>query len=201
MNVTRLLLLVSIASILGACGSGNNVVVNHSCYAPDFTDQVAQQLLTNWGNGLQTYNLTNNPDIYVSAGYFTMSFYTPDAILQPTVSPIQREGTQQIYNYFTGFLKSNPVMSFDPKLNDAASLGCGFGSYVGNYTFTLNPNTAQESTVAGRFTFIYEYMPTVFTESFSVESEGGVGETFIQTNQPGWYIMQQQSSILPLAKD
>lgn len=175
--------------------SGTNEPYN--CPYPTFNDQLAQQLLTSWGNGLQQYNLANNPDIYTSAGYFTMSFYAPDAILQPTLSSKQRDGTQQIYTYFINFLSANPKMSFNPESNDAVALGCGFGAYAGNYSFLTNAGTPAESIVEGRFTFNYVYLTPAFAESFIAIGGPSIGHSFMQKNQPGWYILIQQSSVLP----
>lgn len=170
-----------------------------ACTIPAFNKQTAEQMLTNWGNGLQLYSVNTIPDVYLGAGYFTMTYYTPDAILQPTVSPIQREGTQEIYNYFTHFLVTNPIMSIpSPESNVAMDLGCGYGGYAGYYDFLQYVGTDKQKTTNARFTFIYKYMETSFTSSFMVESGSQVGQTITQTNQPGWYIYQQQSSALPI---
>ena len=155
--------------------------------------------LLNWGNGLQLYSVNSIPDVYLGAGYFTMTYYTPDAILQPTVSPVQREGTQEIYDYFTHFLVTNPIMSIpSPESNVAMDLGCGYGGYVGYYDFEQYSGTNKQTTTNARFSFTYKYMETAFTSSFIVESGSQMGQTITQTNQPGWYIYQQQSSALPI---
>lgn len=196
-NRNQVLSLATAVALYG-CGagtSGNNG--SYTCPYPTFNSQIAEQLLTSWGQGLQKYNLANNADIYTSAGYFTMSYYAPDAVLQPTLSYIQREGTQAIYSYFTGFLSVNPIMSFNPESNDTLAFGCGFGGYVGYYSFITNPGTLQESTVEGRFTFNYIYLTPSFTESFTAIGGVSNGQTFRQINQPGWYILVQQSSVLP----
>lgn len=199
MKIKNKLLGLCVATAIYGCSAGttSTVYVPETCPYPAFTDQIAQQLLIKWGAGLQKYNAANTPDIYVSAGDFTMSFYVPEGVLQPTQSPIQRSGTQQIYDYFIGFLALNPVMTFNAESNLADALGCGFGSYAGYYNFLTNPGTPAESTVSGRFTFIYEYVGSEFNESFVAESGASNGQTFMQTNQPGWYVLLQQSSVLP----
>lgn len=202
-NKNNLLLCLLVPIFIYGCGAGssNSGTSTHpaSCPYPIFNNQIAESLLTSWGQGLQTYNKANNPDIYVSAGDFTMTFYLPYGVLQPTLSPEQRFGTHEIYDYFVHFLSSNPVMTFNPESNVAHDLGCGFGSYAGYYNFLTNPGTASESTLEARFTFIYEYIDRRFQESFVAESGASNGQTFIQTNQPGWYVLLQQSSALPIS--
>lgn len=68
----------------------------------------------------------------------------------------------------------------------------------GYYDFVINPGTLSESTVHARFTFVYKYESQPFTESFTVESGASVGQIKAQTNAPGWYILGQHSSILPV---
>lgn len=193
---------IGTALLLTACGAGTTTTVNNNatptCYAPTFTNSDAIALLSNWGQGLQTYSAANNPSVFVSAGFFTMKYYTPDAVLVPTVSAINREGTQEIYDYFTGFLAINPIMSIpNPESNIAMPFDCGVGVYSGYYDFRTNPNTPQESTVHARFTFVYEYVPASFFESFVVESGPESGTSYTQQNAPGWYIYTQHSSALP----
>lgn len=185
---------------LVACNSGTTVNNNEAaaCSIPAFNKQTAQQLITAWGNGLQLYGVNTISDVYLGAGYFTMTYYTPDAILQPTVSPIQRQGTQEIYDYFTHFLATDPVMSLPaPESNVAMDLGCGYGGYAGYYNFLQYPGTPEQRVVHARFTFIYMYMEQSFTSSFITESGPESGQTITQTNQPGWYVYEQHSSILP----
>lgn len=201
MRYVKLIVIVSLAMLLVNCGSGSTTVVNTTvvqCDLPTFTPQIGQSLLNSWGAGLQTYNAANNPDINVSAGYFTMSFYMPNATLLPTVSQVQRDDTQAIYNYFVEFLAKNPVMSLPkPESTVFSPLGCGAGAADGYYNFVVNPGTSQESTVNARFTFVYTYESQPFSEQVVVESGASVGQTLTQTNAPGWYIMIQQSSVLP----
>lgn len=187
---------ISIFLLCTSCGAGSTTVIS-TCNSPTFTNLTAESLITSWGNGLQTYNLANNPDIYVSAGNFTMKYYTTDAILQPTLSPVQREGTQEIYDYFTEFLAKNPVMSTNFESNTAEALGCGYGVYAGYYNFVVYPGTPQESVSQARFTFLYQYMPESFSSSFIVESGPNNGSTISTINTPGWYVSLQQSSLLP----
>jgi hypothetical protein len=190
-----------IATILAACSSGSTTVNTTivQCNLPIFTPQIGQELLDSWAAGLQKYSANNNPDIYSSAGYFTMSYYTNDATLLPTVSSQQRDGTQQIYNYFIGFLAKNPVMSL-PKSESTTftPLGCGYGAADGYYDFILNPDTTNETHIVNaRFTFVYGYESQPFNEQAVVESGPSMGQTITQTNKPGWYIFIQQSSVLP----
>ncbi|MFN8769414.1 MAG: hypothetical protein ACK5Z5_05115 [Neisseriaceae bacterium] len=196
-NPINILFTGLIATTITACSAG--ATTPDVCPYPTFTDATAQSLLTKWGQGLQYY-YTNpeSSDFYVNAGFFTMSFYTPGATLQPTLSHVQRLGTQSIYDYFTGFLAKHPIMSFNPESNIADALGCGFGGYVGDYDFVTESGTPFESVTKARFTFVYQYMPNTFSESFTVESGNESGTVFKQQNNPNnWYIFFHQSSALP----
>lgn len=195
-----LALLVS-AGIISGCTTivNKSTTETNSCNIPSFNQQTAEKQLVKWGNGLKLYSVSSNPDKYLGAGYFAMTYYAPDAILQPTVSQTQRSGTQELYDYFTHFVTTNPIMSIPSvESNAATTLGCGYGSYAGNYDFTKYSGTAKEQSVSARFTFIYKYMETSFTTSFTVESGPQKGKVITQTNQPGWYVYKQQSSILPV---
>lgn len=200
--MNKILLCLFPALILTACNGGsttNNYNTIADCQLPAFNSHVGADLLNAWGVGLQTYNAANNADVEVSAGYFTMSFYTPDAILLPTVSYIQRYGTQEVYDYFTHFLANNPVMTLpNTESNIFVPLGCGYGGADGYYNFTLNPDTPQESAVSARFTFIYKFESQSFTEQFTVADGPDAGRVITQTNLPGWYVLSQQSSALPI---
>lgn len=197
--MNRILLSAIFIIVLGVtgCSSGSSGNGTASCNAPQFNSQTAVLLLTRWGEGLQKYNAMNNGDIYISAGNFTMSYYEPNAVLEPTLSAQIRVGTQQIYNYFIGFLSENPTMSFNAESNISSSLGCGFGAYDGYYNFVVYPGTVKESSISARFTFIYEYLGYPFTESFIAESGSSQGQNFTQNNSGNWYILAHQSSILP----
>jgi len=198
----RLLLLIICPTLLiTGCNSGTTVNNNEAptCTIPAFNKQMAEQLIISWGNGLQLYSTNAISDVYLGAGYFTMTYYTPDAVLQPTISPVQRVGTQQIYDYFTHFLVTNPIMSIpSPESNVAMDLGCGYGGYAGYYNFLQYSGTPRQKTTNARFTFIYKYVETPFVSSFVVESSSQSRQTITQTNQPGWYVYQQQSSTLPI---
>lgn len=185
-----------IAGLVCACGAGTATNVDYCSY-PTFTETMAESLITNWGAGLQSYYNQYSSDLYMGAGYFTMSYYTPDAILQPTLSQQQLYGTQELYGYFTSFLAKNPIMSTTFESNAALSLGCGYGGYAGYYNFVTYPGTLQESTTEARFTFIYQYEPSAYYESFTAESGTEQGTLFTQQNSAGWYISLQQSSVLP----
>ncbi len=195
----NILFLLAALGIAG-CNSGGTVTVNTpTCNAPAFTPQTAATLLNNWGNGLIQYNAQNNANIFISAGYFTMSFYYLDATLQPTLNAVQRTGINPIYDYFaTSFLPKNPIMTIpNPESNIAYSLDCGYGGYAGYYDFKTYPGTDHETTTHARFTFVFEYEPQPFISSFVAESGPTLGQTYYQSNNPGWYILIQHSSILP----
>lgn len=176
-------------------------LTNCGCQSPKFDRETAVKLLDNWGQGAILYHANgSNIDPYMVAGQFAMSFYTPEATLLPTVSPVQRMGVQGIYDYFVHFLSSNPKMQLVyPEDLVANELGCGFGTVSGYYNFVLSdPKTkAEPKTVHARFTFIYEYKPKAFETEFTPESGINKGATIKQVNNPGWYIDLQQSSLLP----
>jgi hypothetical protein len=199
------LLALIIASTLALSACNGSTTNNYNttiieCQLPTFTESIGNYMLSKWENSVQYFSpSTNNyPDVYIGSGYFTMSNYTPDAILLPTVSAEQRDGTQAIYNYFTHFLELNPIMSLpNPESNVFAALGCGYGGANGYYDFVTSQGTPQESTVHARFTFIYQYESQPFTETFIVGSGSSIGQIKTQTNSPGWYIWAQHSSTLP----
>lgn len=171
-----------------------------NCLAPKFTKDTAIELLQHWGDGaLKHSSNVGGSDKYVTPGYFAMTYYTPDATLLPTVSPVQRYGTQDISNYFIGFLQNNPKMIIkSPEKLYARELGCGYGVASGYYDFILqDPKTNAKNTAYARFTFVYEYQPESFVTSFKVEDGANKGKVFKQTNPAGWYIDLQQSSLLP----
>lgn len=197
-SITKLLsalLACTTAAAITSCSAG--ATTPDVCPYPTFTQATAESLLTAWGQGLQHYQTYPKTDVYVNAGYFTMSFYTPDATLQPTLSRFQRFGTQNIYNYFTSFLAKKPLMSFTPESTSAVALGCGYGGYSGDYNFVTESGTPSQATTQARFSFIYEYMPINYSEKFTVESGSESGVVKTQQNTPGWYIFAQQSSMLP----
>ena len=200
---TRLALLLGALIGLYGCsaGGGSTQLVQVPCDLPTFTPQVGQQLLNTWGDNLVKY--VTDPSfggLYIAAGYFTMSNYTEDAVLLPTVSYVQRQGTQELYDYFVHFLANRPVMSL-PNNGEStvfAQLGCGYGSADGYYDFQItNPETESVSIVNARFSFVYKYESQQIFESFMVESGPAVGQIFRQLNKPAWYIWSQQSSVLP----
>ncbi len=198
-------LLLLISTALVACNGGsttnNSYYSNDSCSLPTFNEATGQKLLSSWNDGLQMYNANTYgySGVESSAAYFTMSYYAPDAVLLPTVSYVQRSGTQEIYNYFTHFLLKNPQMSLpQPDSIVFAPLGCGYGGADGYYDFRItDPDTLVESTVHARFTFIYKYESQSFAESVNIEAGSMAGQTVTQTNLPGWYVYVQQSSMLP----
>lgn len=200
LNFKSLTLCLTMIAGLSACNSGTTTVIS-GCNAPKFTPQLGATLLNNWGNQVQKWSTTseNNSDIYINAGYFTMSNYVSDAILVPTVSNVQRDGTNEIYDYFTHFLAKKPIITLpNTESNVFQELDCGYGTGSGYYDFDLtDPDTGLHSKVAARFTFIYKYEPATFAESFVVESGMSTGTQFGQSNTRGWYISTQNSAVLP----
>lgn len=202
-NLSLLLLLAAPLLTIGCNGGTTNNYYNNTvvdCQLPTFNESIGNYMLQKWGSSAIEYGTNNYPDQYTGAAYFTMNNYTPDAVLLPTVSDIQKVGTQRIYNYFTKFLQLNPVMSLpNPESNVFSAFGCGYGGANGYYNFIINPNTPQESSVQARFTFIYKYESQPFSESVVVSGGPQVGTIITQINPPGWYIWTQNSSALPQA--
>lgn len=187
-------------SMIACCVSSSYAMTTQDCTAPKFTREIALELLQHWGDGaLKHSSNVGGTDKYVSSGYFAMNYYARDATLLPTVSPVQRYGTQEIYDYFIGFLQNNPKMIIkSPEKLYARELGCGFGVASGYYDFILqDPKTNEKNTAYARFTFVYEYEKESFTTSFKVDDGVSKGKVLKQTNPAGWYIDLQQSSLLP----
>ena len=188
------------ATLIVGMGTSYATSIN-DCKAPKFTKDTAIELLQSWGEGtLKHSSNIGGTDMYVTPGYFAMNYYSADATLLPTVSPVQRYGTQEIYEYFIGFLQNNPKMIIkSPEKIYIRELGCGFGVASGYYDFVLqDPKTNIKSTASARFTFVYEYEHESFVSSFKATGGANKDKVYKQTNQPGWYIDLQQSSLLPL---
>jgi hypothetical protein len=112
-----------------ACNAGDNNQLNCPINAPLFSNAIGINLINTWSaNALyySPYNESNSQqDPYIGAAYFTGVEYASNAVLLPTVSPITRYGSQQIYNYFTKFLANGPQMTIESGGPFTSLAGCG----------------------------------------------------------------------------
>lgn len=180
-----------------ACGNGTSERCPSN--APLFTEALGTELINNWGNQVSSYSPGGSAgftDVHVSAAYFTGNNYLPDAVLLPTVSPMTRDTSQEIYDYFTHFLADQPTMTNNPGTPQAGGPfltlgGCGYGVISGYYNFVFGHTGDGEPTNA-RYTFQFQYLTSPSTVSIQVPGQ------LIEINQPaGWYIMLQNSAKLP----
>lgn len=191
---------------LYACNAGGTATPS-SCptNAPMFSSELGEHLINKWGESAifySPYGASGYADPYIGAAYFTGIKYTNDAVLLPTVSPVTRSGSQEIYDYFTKFLAHGPQMVNNPKSPESGGpfitqASCGYGVQSGYYNFTYRDGTT--STTA-RYTFQFQYQPTPSTVSITIES-GSMFESKITIIQPvGWYIKLQNSAKLPSSR-
>jgi hypothetical protein len=205
--VHKLLLLnVSVACLLVGCNAGSTSTSANppSCpaSAPLFSATVGTELINNWGVNAfaySPYGSAGYTDPYVGAAYFTGVQYLSNAVLLPTLSPVTRDGSQAIYDYFTGFLAKGPVMTNNPGTPESGGpfitlAECGYGVISGYYNFTF---TNPSSTASARYTFEFQYISTPEQVSIMVESGASVGQLITVTQPAGWYIALQNSAALP----
>lgn len=163
---------------------------------PLLTQESAEQLLNKWSNNLIKYNHESTKNTEISAATFTALGYDKDAILLPTVNPITRSDSQQIYDYFEDFLEKNPIMLL-PENPHLTTSRCGYGMINGYYNFKIYPKTHKETMVGARYTIAFLYHDKTETISIAIESNDKV-QTIKNFTQPvGWYIVTQHSSVLP----
>lgn len=117
-----------------------------TAYASDaactpLTPKKIAALFDRWNNSLKT----KNPE-KVAANY------AADAILLPTLSNIPRTNHAQIIDYFTSFLKANPVGKIDQRV---IRYGDDWATDTGLYTFELTQNGKRQE-VEARYSFVYE---------------------------------------------
>lgn len=83
------------------------------------------------------------------------SFYTPDAVLLPTLSNRPRTNHEEIRDYFVYFLKDKPHGEIDFRI---IKIGCDSASDTGLYTFTLHDKNGTVRKVSARYSYVYEYL-------------------------------------------
>ena len=188
-----------------ACNSGGNSnQVQPTCpiNAPLFSTEVGTMLINQWGTNAffySPYGSAGYTDPYLGAAYFTGTEYTSSAILLPTVSPITRSGSQEIYDYFTKFLAHGPQMINNPITRESGGpfislAGCGYGVISGYYNFTYQDGTPE---TMARYTFQFQYQSIESNVSIIIKS-GTESGSIITVKQPiGWYVKLQNSAKLP----
>ena len=77
--------------------------------------------------------------------------YAPGALLLPTLSATDRSDPEAIADYFTSFLKRQPIGEVTSR---RILLGCNDASDAGDYTFQLHQ---PEEQLNARFTFVYGF--------------------------------------------
>jgi hypothetical protein len=194
----------------GSSSSNNSGVDTCPANAPLFTEQIGTNLINHWGDNVFYYSPFGGAgysDVYVGAAYFTGTEYLSDGVLIPTVSPVTRVGSQQIYNYFTRFLAHGPQYTNNPGTPESGGpfvtlAGCGYGVISGYYNFQY---ADADTPTTARYTFQFEYLPTPQLVSITVESGPESGSIVTVSQLPGWYIALQNSGKLPsvdgIAKD
>lgn len=214
----RKLLTLNIAciAVLTGCNAGSGSSSSSStcpANAPLFTVAIGNQILESWGMNAQYYSPYesaatcisagvpyNCQDPYVGAAFFTGIEYLYDvAVLMPTVSPDTRVGSQEIYNYFTTFLATGPVMTNNPGVPESGGpydtlAGCGYGVMSGYYNFAFQ--NGSESANA-RYTFQFQYNAESQLAQITIESGTDSGVQILVNQGPGWYIYLQNSAVLP----
>jgi uncharacterized protein (TIGR02246 family) len=111
--------------------------------APTSTPEIAA-LFDRWNAALATLD----PDKVVA-------LYAPEAVLLPTVSNKPRTNHEEIRDYFVHFLEKKPQGKIDFSV---IKIGCNIASDTGLYTFTLYDKKGRAKKMAGRFSFVYEYL-------------------------------------------
>ena len=122
--------------------------------APKFYSTLAEQptnvkdreiagLFDRWNTALQTGNAQAVVDLY-----------SPNAVLQPTVSNEVRTTPAQIKNYFDHFQPMKPVGQINYR--EIRQLGTNVAMDSGVYTFTLTEAAGTKRQVQARYTFVYE---------------------------------------------
>jgi hypothetical protein len=205
-------------AVLGlyACSAGNSNNNNNASVdtcpanAPLFNEAIGTSLINHWGDNVfyySPYGDAGYSDVYTGAAYFTGKEYLSDAVLLPTVSPVTRIGSQQIYNYFTKFLAHGPQYTNNPGTPESGGpfitlAGCGYGVISGYYNFDY---LDADPPTSARYTFQFEYLPSPQLVSITIESGPSVGNIITVSQLPGWYIALQNSAKLPsvdgIAKD
>lgn len=170
--------------------------------APLFSTEIGTNLINQWGINVFSYSPYGSAgytDPFIGAAYFTGTEYVSNAVLLPTVSPITRSGSQEIYDYFTKFLAHGPQMTNNPGTPESGGpfislAGCGYGVISGYYNFTYQDGTPETT---ARYTFQFQYQPIESNVSIVVGS-GTESGAIINVKQPiGWYVKLQNSAKLP----
>jgi|GEM_PF-2111958 len=194
--------------VLGLCacsaGGSNQNFNPDACpvNAPLFTQAIGTSLINHWGDNVFFYSPFGGAgytDSYVGAAYFTGNEYLSNAVLLPTVSPVTRVGSQQIYDYFTQFLAHGPRYTNNPGTPESGGpfvtlAGCGYGVINGYYNFIYQD---ADTPTTARYSFEFEYQPSSAVISIVVESGTSIGQTVTVNQPPGWYIAMQNSAKLP----
>jgi hypothetical protein len=208
MKASLLVITSSTILALGGCTIGSTSP-SQLCpiNAPLFDQNVAQASLIKWGTNALAYSpyatgstCPQCTDKYIGAAYFAAIEYLPNAVLLPTVSPITRTNSQQIYNYFTNFLGNGPQANFAaessaPIITYAA---CGYGEVSGYYNFNF---ASGAESAAARYTYAFRYLATNQNIAITVESGPESGTVVNYTQTPGWYIQLHNSAKLPIADE
>ncbi len=84
------------------------------------------------------------------------AFYTPEAVLLPTLSNKPRTNHEEIREYFVHFLEKKPQGKIDFRI---IKIGCDSASDTGLYTFTLYDTQSKAQTkLSARYSYVYEYL-------------------------------------------
>lgn len=189
---------------LSACHAKKRVALPPVCppSTPLFTEELGTALINNWGTSVAYYSPNGSggyTNVDIGAAYFTAANYLPDAVLLPTVSPVTRDNSDSIYEYFTHFLANCPIMTNNPGTPQPGGpfvtlAGCGYGVISGYYNFAYTCGTSAGAMPKARYSFQFQYLSAADTISIDVIG----GETTTLKQPAGqWYIMLQNSALLP----
>lgn len=137
------LLLVVSAPMVQAAAEPSGYTYRMVAETPsNVNDKEIAGLFDRWNKALQTGNSQT-----------VASLYTPDAVLQPTVSNKVRATPAEIKDYFDKFLALKPVGEINYR--EIRRLGPDAAADNGVYTFTLTAPDGKKTKVQARYSFLY----------------------------------------------
>lgn len=157
-----------------------------------FSKELGLNLIKSWADSFKPFNTTNNNEDYdYAVAKFVTKHYLSNSILLPTMHPVTRTGFDSIYNYFINFIKKKPLVSFSDHALDNIQVSLAqeqFGVMSGYYNFLT-----QGEIINARYSMQFQCINTERAVTMNVNSQ-----QISFTQQPGWYILMQHSSLCPI---